>query len=194
MFRFLDRHLAAWQIWTGLAAIIALDLSMFLVTVPRLAEFSKGKVMFDLRMDGYSAGQAAHYLDALGTEGRAYYAHAHIPVDMLFAVLEAAVLALIILWFTRPDARFAVPLPDISRLFLIAFPIATAIFDIRENLLITRMLRVEGAPDKALVQAASFATQVKWNLALFSLGIALALAISSVFRARKNARNRSPRM
>jgi hypothetical protein len=188
MLGFLDRRLAAWQIWAGIAAIVALDLSMLLITAPRLAEYSKGGAMFDLRLNGYSVAEAARYLKALGPEGRAYYASAHIPADTAFAVLEAIVLAIIILWFTRPDARFAVRLPDASRLMLVAFPVAAAAFDIRENLLIARMLSGAGAPDAALVQAASFATQMKWNFAIFSIALVLALALSAIWRARKRAR------
>lgn len=188
MLPFLDRHLAPWHLWAGLIAIVALDLSMLLITVPRLAEFSGGGVMLDLRFDGYSVKEASAYLAALGEEGRRYYAQAHVTVDTLFAIIEAATLMALIVWFTRPDARYAVPLPSVARWAALLPPVGAAFFDVRENILVREMLQAPFPPDPELVAAASFSTQAKWVLAALSILLVLALAIGSMIRARKNAR------
>lgn len=186
MLGFFDRRLRAWHLWVGLLAVVALDLAMMLVTVPRLAEFSGGGLMFDLRIGGYSPRRAAVYLADLGEAGRAYYAAVHVPVDTVFAVIEAVVLALIILWFTRPGARFIVPLPQFWRWVAATLPFAAGAFDLRENMLVSEMLSSAGQLDPGLVRAASFATQMKWGFAFIAIALAFALACAAWIRARKS--------
>lgn len=187
MLAYLDRHLAPWHLWAGLLAVVALDLSMLLLTVPRLEEFASGP-MFDLRPGGYEADDANAYLTALGAAGRDYYASAHVPVDMAFAILEAIVLAMLIVWFTRPGARFAVPVPEWGRWLLLAFPVLAAIYDVRENMLVLEMLRAGDQAGPGLIAAASFATQAKWLFAVLSIGSVLVLALWAAIRAKRNAR------
>jgi hypothetical protein len=189
MLGFIDSRLCAWHLWVGLLAVVALDLAMMLVTVPRLAEFSSGGLMFDLRISGYSPRRAAAYIADLGEAGRTYYASVHVPVDTVFAVIEAIVLALIILWFTRPGARFSVALPPLWRWVAVALPVSAGVFDIRENLLVSEMLAASPQLDPGLVRAASFATQMKWGLAFISIALAFGLACAAWIRGR----NKSPR-
>jgi hypothetical protein len=190
MLALIGQNLRAWHLWVGLTAIVALDLSMLLVTVPRLAEFSGGLTMLDLRLGGYSATQAAAYIQALGADGRAYYAGAHFTVDTVFAVVEAAVLAMLIIWFTRPRATYAIPLPGALRWFAVALPLAAGGMDIRENLLVRALMSdAAAALDPALVQAASLATQAKWVLAAASILTVIALAAASALSAKRNARS-----
>ena len=59
-------------IWSAVAATVLLDLFEVLVTVPRLYGMADGLLIFDMRAGGYSLGQAAQLLNALGPAGRAY--------------------------------------------------------------------------------------------------------------------------
>ncbi len=135
--------------------------AMALWSLPRLAGFSDGALILDMRLGGYDAGQVRALLDALGEEGRAFYLTRQQALD---SALPALLALLLILSFRRLYARG-------PALALSVLALVYAAFDYGENALIARMLAA--GPDlvtPALADAASRLTTAKFA----ALAIALA--------------------
>lgn len=158
-----------------------LGLYMLLVTAPHLAAQAGGLPMLDARLGGYAPHEVRRYLEALGADGRGYYANVQIPVDTAFVVIEWLTISAIIIWFTRPGARFAIALPSWARLTLLVPPLLQAAFDHAENGMIRHLL-LAATPDDVIARTASFATQAKWIAAGLAVGAALTLAVAAALR------------
>ncbi len=178
MLAFADRALHPRHVIAAWAAVVLLDLHMFLCIAPRLEDLSGGRVMFDLQMEGYSHRKALAYLAALGSEGRSFYVWRHLPVDTGFAAIEAFAIASAMLYATKPGM---LAMPVRARLAFLALPALQALSDIAENLLVLAML-VTDAPGESLTGAASLATQLKWAFAALALAAAAMLVMYAVTR------------
>jgi hypothetical protein len=173
MNRNFSKHAGKIAIGAGLigASIYVL---MINVTLAHLEAVS-GHVPFDMRPMGYSATEAATLLDALGTEGRAYYLSRQILLDTLYPVLLALTLIASICWLGRrtPNSR----LVRIG----IAFSVGSALFDYIENLGIAAMIWSWPEVSAPLVVATSAATILK---SAFTTAAVLLTVLVGVCRAR----------
>ncbi len=184
---FIDRRMRQRHLWLLLAAVIALDVLMLSYTARKLSVH--GLPMFDLRCGGYGVSDARTYVEGLTAANKLWrYAFVQIPIDMAFAIIEAAALAALYLWFTRPKARFSIAMPGKARMLLLLFPAGQALFDLSENSLVWVMLKSGPSVSPSLVRAASFSTTTKWALAMMSVGIAAALAIAAWQTGKEKAR------
>lgn len=117
---------------------------------------------FDGRQGGYTSAEALTVLcamDADGGGGRNAYLDRHFPLDMLFAPLYGAALAALLLFLLR---RYSLH-TGYAR-FLVILPIAGALLDIAENLVVRRLVAAPLPPDARLVELASGLTVVKYAL------------------------------
>ncbi len=162
-----------WHIAGALALVALLDVYELAFTIPVLTAIADAPI-FDMRVGGYTHGEAAAYLEALGAEGRWFYFTRHVSADTALAIVEAVAIILIILRVTRPGARFSVQVPRAGRLTMLAAPLLMLIFDVGENVLVAQML-LTAAPVPTQVAAASMLTQAKW--VAISLAIALAIVL-----------------
>ena len=110
-------------------------MTMLLVTLPQLMEFSGGLKPFDLMPAGYDINYAIQFIRALGVEGEDYYLTRQIPLDMiypgLFAITYTSLWQLLITK-TRIKAPY---------LRLMAWlPLVAAFFDYAENVIVIKML------------------------------------------------------
>lgn len=174
-----------WHIAGALALVALLDAYEMAFTIPVLIDIS-GAQLFDMRIGGYAHGEALAYLAALGAEGRWFYLSRHVPADTALALIEAVAIVLIILRFTRPGARFAVPVPAAGRAAMIVAPLLMLILDLGENALVARML-ITTSPDATQVAVASTLTQAKWIAISIAIALAVVLPASAWLRGRKRA-------
>lgn len=179
-----------WHIWSAIAATAALDICELLVTVPKLMALSGGMPTFDMRIGGYTREAAGMLLHALDTAGHTYYAAWHIPVDCVLAIVEALAISLILLRFTRPYGRFAIPLAGGWRSMLLVLPLATMVLDLGENAIVLMMLADFPSQTELMVRVASLTTQLKWICAALSLAAASLLPLAALIRELRPRRIR----
>ena len=73
----------------------------------RLLIFSRlsgGMTPFDIRPKGYSYQEARAFLEAIGGQGRAYYASPELILDAFYPPLYAVSRGLALWWLTMPGA------------------------------------------------------------------------------------------
>lgn len=151
-----------------LVILIGLNGFLFPWAEKELAGFGgpDAKVL-DLRF-GFSPGEANHFLELIGPEGRSFYQMLELTLDLVYPVVYGLFLGALLLLIWRKV------LPEKSpwlRLSLI--PVVTAVFDYLENINIVLLIR--RFPDKAdtLANLASFFGAGKW--VLFGLSVAVVL-------------------
>jgi hypothetical protein len=71
---------------------------MFFGTLPHLTRLADGTPPFDVRPWGYSYAEARAFLEAIGEQGRAYYASPELILDSFYPPLYA----LALWWLTMP--------------------------------------------------------------------------------------------
>ncbi|NNE51128.1 MAG: hypothetical protein HKN30_01850 [Sulfitobacter sp.] len=132
-----------------------LSMALFLA----LAVLSKGwlepggALVFDSRLRGYDADAARAYLAALGPDAVALYLGLFRVLDTCFPILLTLSILLL--------ARRAGPVPGVFPMIAV---LAYLFFDLRENALVSEMLRAGAGVSDVLVQTASRATVLKWVL------------------------------
>src|SRR5581483_765869 len=114
--------------------------AMFFGPLAHLRELSGGVAPFDIRLRGYSYDEARYFLNAIGREGRDYYASPELLIDTFYPPLYALSRGLALWWLTMPRRLRAAPLPASLRVALVAVPIAMACLDMFENVCIAAML------------------------------------------------------
>ncbi len=162
-------------LWITAALVGAVYAAMALWSLPRLAGFSGGALILDMRPGGYDAEAARALLVALGEEGRAFYLSRQQALD---SALPALLALLLILWFRRLYAQG-------PALALSVLALVYAAFDYGENALVARMLAA--GPDlltPALAEAASRLTTAKFA----ALAIALAALAPGLWRRWQHRR------
>ncbi len=155
--------------------IVSLVLAVLLgATFPALPI---GGEMLDVRQ-GYDHGEVVTAMEQYGEEGRRVYVWASASLDTLFPIAACSLLAGFI-FRLRPN----------ERLGTLAFvPIAGALFDFGENILIMAML--VGYPDIATTQVAAAATftQLKWLAINASFLLVVGFGATALFRRMRKAR------
>jgi hypothetical protein len=134
---------------------------MFFGPLGHLTDLAGGLRPFDIRPKGYSYDKARAFLEAIGTQGRAYYAIPELVIDTFYPPLYAVSRGLALWWLTMPGRVREAPLPLKIRYTLIAVPILMASLDLLENGCIAVMLRTWPDLSHGLVAVSSFATRVK---------------------------------
>lgn len=179
------------HIWLAISATLALDFYELLVTIPHLAALSGGLPIFDMRPAGYGETEVRALLCALGTSGRRYYAIWHIPADCVLAIAETAAIASIVLWFTRADGRYVLPIGGAWRAALLCLPLLTMGLDLAENTLALALLLGGVSGPSPLVAFASATTQCKWTLAAASLVMVASVTSAALIRGLNTRRTKA---
>ncbi len=161
----LSRHMGVIAIGCGLIGT-SIYLLMIKVTLAHIETVS-GHVPFDMRPLGYGPADAATLLEALGTEGRAYYLGYQIPLDTLYPATLALTLIATLLWIGQ-----RIPESKLVR-FGIALSTSSALFDYIENLGIVAMIWSWPGISVPLVYAASSATIAKSVITTFAVLVVL---------------------
>jgi len=134
---------------------------MFFGPLTHLSRLAGGVSPFDIRPMGYSYDEAYAFLNAIGEQGRRYYANRELVLDMFYPPLYATSRVLALWWLTMPGRLRDIPMPLSWRYALIAVPIIMAGLDVAENGCIARMLRTWPDLSHDLVHVSSFATRMK---------------------------------
>ncbi len=134
---------------------------MFFGPLAQLARLAGGVTPFDIRPWGYSYAEAHVFLDAIGEQGRRYYASPELILDAFYPPLYAVSRGLALWWLTMPGRVLEAPLPMKIRSALIAVPILMASLDVIENGCIATMLWTWPELSKGVVEVSSLATQAK---------------------------------
>ncbi len=128
-------HVAALLVASGLLWAV-----MFFGPVAHLTHLAGGLTPFDIRPRGYSFAEAKVFLEAIGEQGRRYYASPELVIDTFYPPLYAISRGLALWWLTTPGRVREAPLPLKLRCALIAVPILMASLDVIENGCIAGML------------------------------------------------------
>jgi hypothetical protein len=166
-----QRQIAGLGARPGLVFLIFLALTfasfaaMRLWTMPLINTAAGGLPMLDMRMEGYSAGEAGAYLAALAPEGRAAYLGPQRLLDTLLPLALTGTLSLAGYLLTRHWS----PLLGVA---LALVPLAYCAFDLMENAHVAALLRAD-APDNTMAEAASRWTVLKGRALRISLAVVL---------------------
>jgi hypothetical protein len=131
----------AWDLAIALALLVATFLMVRLDAVKELLAISTNKTYFaktplllDAQRHGYTFETVNAHLNALGGEGRSYYAHTFLPLyDLALSVFLLTFTILFILYATQRDKHYAISLPGWMRRVLVIPPILQFLFDVAEN-------------------------------------------------------------
>ena len=134
---------------------------MFFGTLAHLTRLADGLKPFDIRPWGYSYADARDFLEAIGEQGRAYYASPELILDGFYPPLYAVSRGLALWWLTMPGRVRKAPVPLKVRWVLVAVPILVASLDVIENGSIAVMLWTWPDLSKSVVGISTLATQVK---------------------------------
>jgi hypothetical protein len=150
---------------------------MFFGPLAHLTQLAGGQTAFDIRPKGYSYPEARAFLEAIGEQGRRYYAIPELVIDTFYPPLYAVSRGLALWWLTMPGRVREAPLPLNVRYALIAVPIFMAGVDLFENGCIAVMLWTWPDLAHGLVEASSLATRVKILAGVLTEALMGALAI-----------------
>jgi hypothetical protein len=95
---------------------------MFFGPLARLTHLAGGLTPFDIRPRGYSYAEVRAFLEAIGEQGRAYYASPELVIDTFYPPLYAVSRGLALWWLTMPGRVREAPLPLKVRYALVAVP------------------------------------------------------------------------
>jgi hypothetical protein len=177
----IDRGLKPWHVLAFIVVALALGAILGLVTGPHLRDVA-GLDTFELRFNGYTFAEATELLEALGEEGRSYYAGSHLIADIFFAPFMFLAVTCLFLWLSRPGQRFAVPLSEGIRLVVVALAVCALGADILEDIFVWIILGTADDPSTGVVAAASTFSGVKWLAYAGALAALLATIIVAVIR------------
>ena len=134
---------------------------MFFGPLAHLSHLAGGMTPFDVRHRGYSYSEARGFLEAIGAEGRAYYANPELILDTVYPPLYAVSRGHALWWLTMPGRIGKAPVSLRVRWTLIAVPILMASLDVVENACVAAMLWTWPGLSRSVVELSSFATQAK---------------------------------
>jgi hypothetical protein len=155
---------------------------MFFGPLAYLTSLAGGLTPFDVRLRGYSYAEARAFLEAIGKQGRAYYASPELVIDTFYPPLYAVSRGLALWWLTMPGRVREAPLPLKVRYALVAVPILMASLDLVENGCIAAMLWTWPDLSHGLVKVSSVATRVKIVAGVFTEALMGALAVIWLIR------------
>jgi hypothetical protein len=134
---------------------------MFFGPLAHLTRLAGGLTPFDIRLRGYSYAEARAFLQAIGEQGRAYYANPELILDTFYPPLYAISRGLALWWLTMPGRVREAPVPLKVRYALIAIPVLMASLDLIENGCIAVMLWTWPDLSHGLVEVSSLVTRLK---------------------------------
>jgi hypothetical protein len=169
-----------------LTASIALWAVMIFGTLAHLHQMAGGLDPFDVRPFGYDVAQARALLEALGDEGRDFYARVQLRFDTFYPASYALARALVLWWATADGRLRKATIPIIARVLLVCPALAAAGFDYAENALIGRMLAAGPSVDPAIVEAASRMTVVKSLLVSVNETLVIIVVVLAALRWRRH--------
>jgi hypothetical protein len=155
---------------------------MFFGPLAHLSRLAGGLTPFDIRLRGYSYAEARAFLEALGAQGRAYYASPELILDTFYPPLYAVSRGLALWWLTMPGRVRKGPLPLKARYALISVPILMASLDLLENGCIGVMLWTWPDLSHGLVEVSSLAIQLKIMAGVLTEALMGVLAIIWLMR------------
>ncbi len=145
--------------------------------------FAKSPLLLDALRHGYSFETVNAHLNALGGEGRAYYAHMFLPLyDLALSVFLLTFSILFILYATQKDKDYAISLPGWSRRVLVIPPVLQFFFDVAENYHLRDLMDDFPRIAPKVVETASQLTQFKWMAIYVNTMILIALAAFTLYR------------
>lgn len=171
---------AVWRIvgWAATAGALAIYVYMVTVTLPQLAEFAGGVMVFDMRPGGYDHATAVSILDALGAEGTRYYAEVQHRWDTAFPILLGATLIFWTLAAAQRWRRDGLPMASWVQWVLIVVAISATLADLGENMAVGAMLAASPeAVTTAQSELASTLTLTKSVLVTVALSALIVLAV-----------------
>jgi hypothetical protein len=155
---------------------------MFFGPLAHLTRLASGLTPFDIRPRGYSYAEARVFLEAIGKQGREYYASPELVIDTFYPPLYAVSRGLAVWWLMMPGRVREAPLPLKVRYALIPVPILMASLDLFENGCIAVMLWTWPDLSHGLVEASSLATRVKIMAGVLTEALMGALALIWLMR------------
>lgn len=164
---------------TLLALTGGVYLILLLVTVPQLKGFAPGHQLADLSPTGLSHDETVSLYEALGVEGRDYYQHIQLPLDMLYPALFMASFGLLLAALTR-----YLGLPRPVRLVSL-LPVLAGLSDWGENICTWLALRAYPEFSPTLPQLGSWFTLTKTVGVVLSFVLALSFGIWALVRRRR---------
>ena len=84
---------------------------MFFGPLAHLSRLAGGASPFDIRPMGYSHDEAYAFLNAIGEQGRRYYANRELLLDTFYPPLYAISRGLALWWLTMPGRLCEAPVP-----------------------------------------------------------------------------------
>ncbi len=170
----------------ALVLFIALAAGVLPRAEARLLEYSGGKGPLDLRVTGYGPEEALATVEALGPEGRSFYALVELTADVVYPAVYTAFLVLLLGWALR-RAALAAGHPA-HRLLLLPFLVMGA--DLLENAAIVTLLLTHPSAPSAVARAAGVLTVLKWGL-LALTGVAILATLAAAGARALKARGAS---
>lgn len=169
----------------SIRSIFVLTLLIVLLTAAfqwrnsEMTRFAVGQDMapLDGRFNGYSADEAQALFDALGSDGRKFYALSELSLDVLFPLVYGAWLVIVMWLVWRAPWHF---------IFTGVVAIACAA-DLAENGLIAYMALTYSNESQPMMYAANLATLTKWRFLALAV-VALVLGLIVKFALRKCSR------
>jgi hypothetical protein len=161
---------------------------MFFGPLAHLTRIAGGLMPFDIRPRGYSYLEAHAFLEAIGEQGRRYYAIPELVIDTFYPPLYAVSRGLALWWLTMPGRVREYPVPLKVRYALIAVPIFMASLDLVENGCIAVMFWTWPDLSHGLVEVSSLATRLKIMAGALTEALMGALAVICLMRWRTGRR------
>jgi hypothetical protein len=165
----------------ALILFIALAAGVLPRAEARLLEYSGGRGPLDLRATGYSAEEALATVEALGPEGRSFYATVELTADVLYPAVYTAFLVLLLAWALRRAA----PVAGHPAHRLLVLPFLVAGVDLLENAAIVTLLLSHPSAPAGVASAAGVLTVIKWGLLALTGVVILATLGAAGLRALK---------
>ena len=166
--------------WFVIAVTLADYCVMIFWSIPKISAQAGGLTVFDMRPGGYSFDEAKTFLAALSPEGAAFYINVQHKLDAAYPALLALTLGWAIL-------RLAPANWGLWRWLLAATALPGTVFDYRENLDVSSMLKLgPNGITPQLVEAASLHSQLK--VVSTSVAMAILLVLLGIW-ARRLLRN-----
>lgn len=162
-----------------LAACVVVLIAVFQWRNAEMLRFADGKdaTPLDGRWKGYSLDEAAALFEALGTDGRVFYALSELSLDVLFPLVYGALFA-IWLWLLWQKPW---------RSLLVGVVALGVLADLTENTLIAYLSLTYNGEIQPLSYAANLATLVKWSfLAVAMAGVLIGVLLKYVLRWRSD--------
>jgi len=126
--------------WSVTVAAVAVYLIMLFVTLPHLAQLTRGEPVFDLRPLGYDFPTAEELVTRLGPDGGAYYENVQHRFGSIFPVLFCLALLYWLIMAARRWQGHGLPLGSPVLGAILATAVIASAAQLGENAAVSRML------------------------------------------------------